>query len=274
MIDFLKLSHLRRISPPMAKNKQLKKPDENLATQSNRLIEASYKMSVPAKRVMLMLLSQIHPGQTEVTGKLQIEAAAYAERTGVSLDRSYKDIKNGCRELMRTIIVTRDHKARTTEECVVVSWMHYHDDQGWLEATFTPWIAPYIHHLTKIGYTTIAVDEAIKFSRFYTIRLYELMMQFQKTGERYITIVDLRRAFQIEKKQYERFADLRKWVIEPGIKEIEGKTDWTVVWEPVKTGRKITSLSFLFEKSKPNGVALPNSDRDPNTRDLFDELTR
>lgn len=236
----------------MAKNKALKKPDENLATQSNRLIEASYKMSVPAKRVMLMLLGQIHPGQSEVTMKIQIEAADYAERTGISLDRSYKDIKNGCRELMKTIITTRDTKAKTTEECVVVSWMRYHDDQGWLEATFTPWIAPYIHHLTKIGYTTIAVDEAVKFSSFHTIRLYELMMQFQRTGERYITIESLRNTFQIEKKQYARWVDFSRRVIEPGVKEIEEKTNWVVIWEPVKTGRKITSLSFLFEKSKPN----------------------
>lgn len=184
--------------------------------------------------------------------KIQIEAADYAERTGISLDRSYKDIKNGCRELMKTIITTRDTKAKTTEECVVVSWMRYHDDQGWLEATFTPWIAPYIHHLTKIGYTTIAVDEAVKFSSFHTIRLYELMMQFQRTGERYITIESLRNTFQIEKKQYARWVDFSRRVIEPGVKEIEEKTNWVVIWEPVKTGRKITSLSFLFEKSKPN----------------------
>lgn len=256
----------------MAKNKQLRKPDENLATQSNRLIEASYKMSVPAKRVMLMLLGQIHPGQREVTGKLQIEAANYAERTGISPDQSYKDIKKGCRELMKTVIRTRDSKAKTTEECVVVSWMRYHDDQGWLEATFTPWIAPYIHHLTQIGYTTIEVDEAVKFSRFHTIRLYELMMQFQKTSERFITITELRRVFQIEKHQYGRWVDLSRRVIEPSVQEIEEKTSWNVAWEPVKTGRKITSLSFIFEKTKPNGAGLTNLGRDPNTLDLFDEL--
>ena len=102
----------------MAKNKKLSVVNPNVATQSNQLIEASYKMSVPAKRVMLMLLSQIHPGQPDVTGRIRIEAADYAERTGVSFDRSYRDIKNGCRELMRTIITTK--KGRSTEECVVV----------------------------------------------------------------------------------------------------------------------------------------------------------
>lgn len=207
-------------------------------------------MSVPAKRVMLMLLGQIHPLQKDVSGKLKIEAYDYAERTGISFDQSYKDIKKGCRELMRTIITMRDSKAKSTEECVVVSWMHYHDDQGWLEASFTPWIAPYIHHLTKIGYTTIEVNEAVKFSSFHTIRLYELLMQFQQTGERFISIDDFRKVFQIETNQYGRWVDFNRRVIEPSIKEIEEKTALSVICEPVKTGRKITSLSFIFERRK------------------------
>ena len=206
-------------------------------------------MSVPAKRVMLFLLSQIHPGQRDVHHKIRIVATDYAERTGVSSSQAYQDIKNGCRELMRSIITTRDPQARTTEECVVVSWMKYHDKDGWLEATFTQWIAPYIHHLSEIGYTTITVNNALRFKRFYTIRLYELMMQFQKTGERYIKLEDLRKSFQVEKRKYPRFTDFRRFVIDPSVKEIEKKTDWVIVWEAVRTGRRITSISFLFEKS-------------------------
>jgi plasmid replication initiation protein len=234
----------------MAKHKKLKKPDTAQATQSNQLIEASYKMSVPAKRVMLMLLSQIHPHQNNITDKIRIEAADYGERTGTDIGNSYREIKKGCRELMKTIVITKNISAKTTSECVVVSWMEYHDNQGWLDARFTEWIKPYIQHLNRIGYTTIAVDEALKFRRFYTIRLYELMMQFRKSGERYITLDDLRRTFQIEKGKYTRFIDLKRRVIEPSIKEIQLKADWIIDWDPIKTRRTVTSLSFIFEKQK------------------------
>ncbi|MEJ1343593.1 MAG: replication initiation protein [Candidatus Sedimenticola sp. (ex Thyasira tokunagai)] len=240
----------------MAKNKNLKKPDSNLATQSNVLVEASYRMSVPAKRVMLMLLSQIHPGQKDVTGKIKIEAVDYAERTGVATHQAYVDIKKGCRELMRIIITTHNPKEKTSEECVVVQWMKYHDNQGWLEATFTQWISPYIHYLTKIGYTTIAVDDALRFRRFYTIRLYELMMQFNSTGERHITIENLRSAFQIEDGKYSRFIDLKNRVIDPSVNEIEKKTGWQISWDRVKSGRTITGLSFVFEKKQQKELPL------------------
>jgi len=249
----------------MSKNRKLKVVDTNAATQSNKLVEAAYKISVPAKRVMLMLLGQIHPGQQDVSKKVCIEASEYAEKTGISINQSYVDIKNGCRELMGTIIKTKDYVRKTTSECVVVSWMEYHDKEGWLEATFTPWIAPYIHSLSKLGYTTIAIDEALKFKRFYTIRLYELIMQWESTGDRHIKIDDLRKAFQIDKKQYPRFADLRRWVLDPSITELNNKTELNVRWEPKKTGRKITSISFSFSKKNEK----ESSERCPDTMDMF-----
>jgi plasmid replication initiation protein len=97
---------------------------------------------------------------------------------------------------MRTIIKTKDNVRRTTSECVVVHWMEYHENEGWLEATFTPWIAPFIHKLHDNGYKKISINEAIKFKRFHTIRLYELLMQWKSTGQRYISIEDLRRVFK------------------------------------------------------------------------------
>lgn len=234
----------------MAKNKKLKSPNTSLATQSNKLIEASYRMSVPAKRVMLMLLGQIHPGQQDISGKIRIEAADYAEKTGVSFKQSYRDIKNGCRELMGTIITTKNKTAKTTQECVVVHWMEYHENEGWLEATFTPWIAPFIHKLRGIGYKTISIDEAVKFKRFYTIRLYELLMQWESSGVRLITLIDLRRAFDVGEGTYPAYKDFRVKVLQPSINEIEQKTSWRIQSKSVKTGQKITSLRLSFEKDK------------------------
>jgi plasmid replication initiation protein len=250
----------------MAKNKKSKVPNTSIATQSNKLIEASYKMSVPAKRVMLMLLSQIHPFQQDISGKIRIDAADYSKKTGISFRQSYRDIKNGCRELMSTIITTKDSVARTTEECVVVHWMKYHENEGWLEATFTPWIAPFIHKLHGLGYKTIEINEALKFKRFYTIRLYELLMQWESSGVRLITLKELREAFDIEKQTYPAFKDFRVKVLEPSIKELEQKTPWKISYKSKKTGNKVTSFSFAFSKDKED----QESERCPNTMEMFD----
>ena len=243
----------------MAKNKKLKSPNPDKATQSNHLIEASYKISVAAKRVFLMLLGEVHPAmKSPPANKFRIYAKDYEEKSGIKGNRAYDDLKNGAKELQKTSIIIRDEIARTTEYISFLDYVKYHDNEGWLEASFPIWIWPHITKLVKIGYTTIETREALRFSRFYSIRLYELMMQFQRQNKRYISLSDLRAVFQIEQNQYNRFVDFKRRIIEPSIKEIENKTDWVIDWEPVKTGRKVTSISFIFERNAQ--------------RDLFDKI--
>lgn len=223
----------------------LVEPDTSKATQSNKLIEASYRMSVPAKRVFLMMLGHVHPKMHTLPDRIKINAADYASKTGISRAQAYRDIKNGSKELMRTIVTMK--KTKTTAECVVVQGHEYHEGEGWVEASFSKWIAPYIHQLSR-DYTTLKIDEAIQFSRLYTVRLYELLMQFEKTGERRISVDNLRRVYQIEEHKYPRFSDFRKWVLEPSLAEIQEKTDWIVAWQPVRTSRKITSIELIYER--------------------------
>lgn len=216
-------------------------------------------MSISGKRVMLMLLGQIHPNQKPGTlGRLRIEASDYAERTGTDHRKAYRDIKNGCRELMKTIIVTHNPKAKTTTESVVVVGMEYHETQGWLDVEFSKWIEPYILQLTKTGYTSIEIDEAVRFRRFYTVRLFELLMQWEKKGEgeRFITVDKLREVFQIDPKKYPRFTDFRRVVLLPSIKEIEAKTDWEVDYEPIKKGRIIDRIEFIYQRNKQQSLDL------------------
>ena len=67
----------------MAKNKQLKPSDNRIAVQSNALIESSYKMSVKAKRVMLLLIGEVHPLDKKRRDKrIVIHAKDYAEKVG------------------------------------------------------------------------------------------------------------------------------------------------------------------------------------------------
>jgi len=246
-------ANTKREAKNNANDVHLTKPDSRIATQSRILIEASYNMSVPAKRVFLMLLGEIHPAQKNVLGKVRIDAIDYAKKTGLDQSQSYSDLKKGARELMRTIITTQDKKARTIEECVVLQGMKYHTDQGWLEAQFSSFITPYIHKLVK-GYTSIEIEEAVKFKRFHTIRFYELLMQFKRTQERFITVKELRRIMQVKDGTYTRFVDFKRRVIEPCVKEIVEKTSWDIEYETIRTGRTVTSLSIMFERNSQRNL--------------------
>lgn len=48
------------------------------------------------------------------------------------------------------------------------------------------------------------------------------------------------------------FSLLRKWGIEPAVRELVEKDGWLIEWEARKRGRKVAMLLFKFEK-KPQG---------------------
>lgn len=216
--------------------------------QSNHLIEASYRMDVVAKRLMLCLLAKIDT-RKPIPKKIHLDVNEYVNITRADQKIAYRDMKRGAEQLLGTIIKTYDHEARVGEMCVLADYLRYFDEEGRIECTFSRWIEPYIHYLAK-NFTRLQLTKVMKFRSFYTIRIYELLMQFQTTRERYISLDKLREILQLGEKQYPRFADLRRRVIDVAIREINEKSEYEVNWNKVRTGRRITGLMFVFEERK------------------------
>ncbi len=100
----------------------------------------------------------------------------------------------------------------------------------------------------------------------YSIRLYELLKQYEKIGERTFDINEFRekigtRIYIIDNKtgekktlqdDYKDFRDLKRWVIERAIKEVNKFSDIEITnVEYNRKGRKIEFITFYF-KSKIN----------------------
>ena len=49
-------------------------------------------------------------------------------------------------------------------------------------------------------------------------------------------------------KSYNRFPDFRRFVLEKAQSEINELTDITIEFDPIKTGRKVTSIKFIIEE--------------------------
>jgi plasmid replication initiation protein len=96
-------------------------------------------------------------------------------------------------------------------------------------------------------FTSYELKQISQLSTAYAIRFYELLVQFIKTGERYISLEKLRALLELN-DQYPRFFDLKKRIIQPSITEINIKTNLRVEWDAVKKGRMITGLMFIFEE--------------------------
>lgn len=128
---------------------------------------------------------------------------------------------------------------------------------------------PMISDLQR-DYTSYRLEEVAALSTKYSIILYRQIamnynqyLYYRKKGERsqkyldrfanpIISLDELHRLFDLS-KSYLRFRDFYRFVLKGAVEEVNAKTPYTLTYDRLKTGRKITALQFhiKLEQSKP-----------------------
>jgi len=219
--------------------------------QSNVLVEASYRLNLEEKRIVIAAISKIDP-RKDVPEQITITAEEYAKLFDLDINAAYQQLKEAAAKLYtRTIkLNTKDSKNRPVDD--EMRWVYrraiYHSREGKVTLNFSPDLMPYLGQLKEqfTGYKAYNV-RALKST--YSIRLYELLTQYLKAGERWITVDKFREMLDLEDK-YPRFADLNRWIIEPSIKELNAKSNYEVLFRPEKKGRAVHKLWFFFNEKQ------------------------
>ena len=110
-------------------------------------------------------------------------------------------------------------------------------------------VAPYMFEM-KRNYFTYELWNALKLKSVNQIRMYEVLKQYEKIGERTVEVENLKYMLGISQNQYSRYQDFRIKVLEPCQKALEEHTDIKYTFEPIRKGRKIHALKFTITKNE------------------------
>lgn len=225
---------------------------ELIAYKSNSLVEASYKLTLQEQRLLLMCIGRLNPQEESPRKVFQITAKDfYLEFPAIGLGNAERHLHEAVNKLAeRWIYLKSDIEERE------IRWIQekakYFNGEGKVEIVFSNSIMPYLTQLHD-QFTKIVVKNVSSLRSVYSIRIYELLMQFKTVGDRLISIDDFRSFLSLSDKKYSSFKSLSQWVIKPAIKELNEKSNLSVSVEAVKQGRKVVSLHFRFkEKKKSN----------------------
>lgn len=252
----LKKSQVQHILSNTSKTLQDKDSGALCVTLSNAMNQAAHRLTLSEKRIIMFAVAKIDSLKAMNAIKppeLRITAAEFSELFGVSADTAYNELQAGAKQLYeRTIGFMRE--TRKGPEIISMRWIgsaHYHKGEGWVELKFWHEIVP---HLTALRgkFTSYKLAQASALRSIYSWRLLELLMQFESTGWRQDDIDDFCHAMDVKKTHRANFAQLRRWVIEPAVKELSEKDAWIIEWQPVKAGRKVIALKFKFKRD-PQG---------------------
>lgn len=283
-----------------------KQKNNGLVVMDNKLIRASYKLTVNEIRLILVAVSQMPKDDEPVDPK----KAYYITkndfvRLGVEPKNVARDIRSACKDLLSRVItiktpigdldthwvhnvlhfksevferLKKEHPdAESDEEFISSLRLHNlmdslpmianSDDNLIARVVLHEDIIPYISQLRE-QFTQLMLDDVVDFGSFYSYRVYLMMMQFRSTGICTIKISDLRDTLELKDK-YEATKDLRKWVVDTAVDEINEKSPFNVAYEMTKTGRKFTHLVLKFKPKKKNAITAKDVFRDPDTVDMF-----
>lgn len=220
-----------------------KKHKSFIVQQSNALIESSQTLTVVERRIIYHILSRLNPEKQKSSYEITIEDF-YGDFPQMNKKRVYQQVKEGIEKLWRREIVFVDEQEKVTK----IRWFssqQYQDKQGYLKISFSNEVMPLIFDLKK-KYTTMLLENFKTLDSVYSLRLYELLSQYQAIWQREITIENLR-FFLDCVNSHKEFKFLKMRVIEPAVKEINAKTNFLITKVQYnKTGRKVTSVTFEF----------------------------
>lgn len=217
--------------------------NELTISKANRFVEASYQMTLDEMRVLSLTLGVFDPTNPSKRG-FDFTVSEFCQHfPDVNPDIAYMQVQNAIRKISKRWVVLVDNERELTE-VVLVNKRTYFKKEGRFYIEFHEDLIPYIGELHG-NYTKYHLVNIGAFTSTHTIRLYELCSQYKKLGEREISLETLKDWLQISNK-YDLYANFRKWVLEPSIKEINEKSDLLVEVEPIKRGRSIVALRFAI----------------------------
>lgn len=214
------------------------------------ITQSAQGLSLVEKR---LVMSAVAKAGKNFADEIIITASEYAATFEiVDIDLAYKQLKAAAKNLRKRYFTLHEKHRRGVMKWEI-NWMSkvgYEDGTGRVGLRFGEDIRPYLENLKK-KFTLYKLKQAGAIKSVYSWRLLELMEQ-QSSGVINISVNDFCFAMEAPEAYKANFKNVRVFIIEPAIKELEKTDGWNIQVTYTKLGRKVDKLTFKFEKD-PQG---------------------
>ncbi len=215
--------------------------ENNLIVKSNELIEARFNLTLNEQKLFLYAVSQLDKDLLEFTS-ITVNIRDFTNLVDTT-EKRYEEIRDIARSLReKEVFINIDNKQ------VSMGWfskVKAEERTGDIEIFFDNDMMPYLLQLKK-RFTRYQLKNILYMKNKYSIRVYELLKQYEKIGSRSFELLKLKKVLALEKGQYIRIYDFERFVLKPSMEEINELTDINVSYEKVKKGRKVVGIEYTI----------------------------
>ena len=239
---------------------------KDLIVKDNKLIAAKYSLSTLQQKVLLQAIAKIEPTDTKHIYKFNI--MEFAEAVDLKGSKTiYNQMATICDQLIKLpnlCIKTKDDGFK------YINWVasaEYIPKEAIVEVEFSQKLMPYLIEL-KEQFTTYYLANIMQLKSSFSIRIFELLKQYEKLKKRTIKLEDFRQLVgtteidkngEIIKEDYPLYANFKSRVILPAQKELKQKTDIYFNFKEIKEGRKVVAIEFEILENIKNKNKIQNT---------------
>lgn len=229
---------------------ELTKKKGYLVVKGNDLIQRNrFELSLMEQKTVAYICSMIKPIDSGFQSEYEFKIRDYCKICDIDYDNgaNYAYVKETLKKLRdRSMWMTLEDGSET-----VVGWLDRvttNKKSGLAHIRIDDRLIPYLFDL-KQQFTQYQLYNILGMKSAFSVRIYELMKSYSFRHTIIFELNELKELLMVEHvKSYVNYKDFRVKVLEKAQTEINELTDINIEFEPIKTGRKVTSIKFIIEE--------------------------
>ena len=214
--------------------------------KSNAMARARWQPeSIWEPRIVALVASKVRVTDEDFL-TYRIPVAEFAGVSNESLSGfQYQEIRKSIEHLGKATIRIEGNKPRNFRQYNIFSMCGYED--GYLIARFDPDLKP---HFLGLGekFTEYSLMQYLMLPSGYSQQIFEFLKSWAnvKSGDVLVSVAELHELLNTPESFRKDFRQFRVYVLEKAHKDIHQHTSLRFEWQPVKAGRTVEAIRFLF----------------------------
>lgn len=217
--------------------------------KSNEIIQHSrFSMTMQQNKILLYLISKIKPDDTG-SEVYEISVREFCQVCNIVADsgKNTEDAKRAIKAVADKSVWVKQERGE-----ILLRWLNrvkFNDEKRCFEVTFHEDMLPYLYDLRE-QYTQYSLENVLGMKSKYGVRLYELLKSYEHMEKEItFTLEDLRQRLDV--RNYTRFPDFRRYVLEAALDDINEYSDIEVTYTTIQGAHRVTKC-IIFTVTQPD----------------------
>jgi len=219
--------------------------NRNIIKQDYHLVNAKYKLNTSEIKFILTALSQIDTDDKEFK---EYEIKVSELEAKLQSEQNETRLKQFAKRLM-----SKPLEVPTNDGWIIFNWfskIQYVKGQSKFIVRIDKDLKPYLLEL-KERFVKYNLRYILPLTSNYSIRLYQLLKEYEKLTRRTFTVVELQDLLQVP-NSLKRYDNFKRKVLQVAEKELIENCDIFFEFEEIKEGRKVNEILFRIKPNSKN----------------------